>query len=113
MARKELTFSGAISPADLKPGDTVEGIYLGSREIPMVGRDAPGPIIELQGKHAPVSLWASTSLRGVISQLKTGTRYAFEYKGQEVNPNTKRRFHAFRIFEDDGLEEAQGVVPGR
>ena len=101
MGRKELTFSQAISPGDLKPGDVIEGVFLGSREVPMPGRENPGTIIELEGKKGPVSLWAPASLRMFVSSFVTGRRYWFTYKGQETNPNTRRQFHAFKVEEDE------------
>src|SRR5687767_8720453 len=102
MARKELTFGDAVSAKDLKKGDEVAGVFIGSREVPMAGRDEPAIIIELQGKTEPVSLWAPTSLKGIIPQLATGTRYVFQYQGKERNPKSGRDFHAFKVFEDDG-----------
>lgn len=103
MGRKELTFGDAISAKDLKKGDEVAGVFLGSRDIPMAGRDEPATIIELEGKDGPVSLWAPTSLRGIVPQLETGTRYVFAYQGKERNPKSGRDFHAFKVFEDDGV----------
>ena len=102
MARKELTFGDAISAKDLKKGEEVKGIFVGSREVPMAGRDEPAIIIELQGKEGAVSLWAPTSLKGIIPQLQTGVLYAFAYQGKERNPKSGRDFHAFKVFEDDG-----------
>lgn len=103
MARKELTFGDAIAPADLKVGDEVAGAYVGAREVAMAGRDKPGVVIELQGRDGPVSLWAPTSLQGIVPQLQTGTRYVFHYEGKKRNPKSGRDFHSFKVFEDDGV----------
>jgi hypothetical protein len=101
--RKELTFGDGISAKDLKKGDVISGIFLGLREVKIAGRDEPGIIIQLQSKDGPVDLWAPTSLQSIASQLATGTPYEFEYQGKTRNPKSGRDFHAFKVFEDDGV----------
>jgi hypothetical protein len=104
VARKELSFGDAISAADLKKGDEVAGVFIGSREINMAGRNGPSYIIELQGETEPISLWAPAGLKMLISQLETGKRYIFSYQGKLKNPVAGRPdFHSFKVFEDDGV----------
>ena len=105
MARRELTFSDspAIEAADLKKGDVLSGIFLGTRQVAIAGRDKPGVIIELQTKDGPRGLWAPSGLQVLLSQLRTGTAYDFEYGGKLKNPKPGRPdFHSFKVFESDG-----------
>ena len=104
VARKELTFGDAISAKDLKKGDEIIGVFIGSRDVPVTGRNEPSTIIELQGKDGPVSLWAPTGLKMLIPQLETGKTYVFSYEGKLKNPVAGRPdFHSFKVFEDDGV----------
>jgi hypothetical protein len=86
---KEVGFGGGET-TDLKKsaiGTTLEGIYLGFREI--VTDYGPNKVYSFEGPSGEFSVYGFTDLDTKISQIKTGDEVRLQYEGREA-VKTKR-----------------------
>lgn len=112
MAYKQLTYekTETVDIAE-KDGQVTEGVFLGARDVDF-GTDKDGKkdirvIVDMQGPLGPkdvFSFWAPTAVKINLPQIKANSKIRLTYRGMEKNPNTGRKFKAFDIEVDDGVE---------